>query len=426
MSPMLKDLPGHRVTTRHFQAAYPFQTDEGLGSRGTYIGQGGYGSAFVFDPWELYAAGVITNPNMMVFGLVGSGKSALIKTMIWRQSVFRDRRAVVVDPKGEYGPLARALGGEPIRIEPGGKVRLNPLNPQAGPEAQLALLLAVTTAALTRPLGPAENAAATQALRAANSQHEEPTIGDVVELLFRPTPVMAKNLSTTPKQLAADARDAALALKHLCDGPLAGMFDGKSEGVVDLDNKLTVLDMSAVNGGTGVGILMACASAWLQAEIMRQRREHTATKNLWIVDEGWKILAHEGVGEWLQESYKLSRAHGISNVMVLHRLSDLTAAGAAGTRVERLASGLIEDTGTHVIYRQSPDALKRLTTAYGLSKTEGEVIVGNRKGESLWIIGERRHVVRHDLSPQEHELVYTDERMVAYRQEQRDDERQAA
>ncbi len=414
-------MQGHRVTTRHFQAVYPFQTEESLGTRGIYIGQGGYGSAFVFDPWELYAAGVITNPNMMVFGLVGSGKSALIKTMIWRQSVFRDRRAVVVDPKGEYGPLARALGSEPIRLQPGGAVRLNPLNPQAGPEAQLALLLAVTAAALTRPLSPAENAAATQALHAANASSDEPTIGEVVELLLHPLEDMADNLATTREELAEDARNAALALKHLCDGPLAGMFDGKSEGVVDLDRKLTVLDMSALNSGTGVGILMACASAWLQAEIMRQRREHAHVKNLWIVDEGWKILAHEGVGEWLQESYKLSRAYGISNVMVLHRLSDLTAAGAAGTRVERLAAGLIEDTGTHVIYRQSPDALERLTTAYGLSHTEGEVITSNRKGESLWIIGERRYVVRHDLSAAERELVYTDERMIAYNQEPGDE-----
>jgi hypothetical protein len=53
-------------------------------------------------PFELYRAGVLTNPNMVVFGQIGRGKSAFVKTYLWRQAVF-GRRAWIVDPKGEYG-----------------------------------------------------------------------------------------------------------------------------------------------------------------------------------------------------------------------------------------------------------------------------------------------------------------------------------
>ena len=77
------------------------------------IGHDLLGGSFVYDPFELYAQGVVTNPNMIVFGQIGRGKSAFVKTYLWRQAVF-GRRAWVVDPKGEYGALAAAWGVRPV------------------------------------------------------------------------------------------------------------------------------------------------------------------------------------------------------------------------------------------------------------------------------------------------------------------------
>jgi hypothetical protein len=102
-------LPAHRAMTAHLAGAYPFVAEGGLGHAGPYIGRDLFGAAFMFDPWELYAAGHLTNPNILVIGHVGEGKSSLVKTLLWRSSVF-GRSAVVADPKGEYGPLA-ASGG---------------------------------------------------------------------------------------------------------------------------------------------------------------------------------------------------------------------------------------------------------------------------------------------------------------------------
>ena len=91
------------------------------------------GGSFVFDPFELYAQGVVSNPNMVVFGQIGRGKSAFVKTFLWRQAVF-GRKAWVVDPKGEYSDLAAAWGVRPVALRPGGAIRLNPLDP--GPESR--------------------------------------------------------------------------------------------------------------------------------------------------------------------------------------------------------------------------------------------------------------------------------------------------
>jgi hypothetical protein len=117
----------HRVWTAHLQAPYPFVPEGVLDGRGVYIGREVLGGAFCYHPWELYAQGVLTNPNVLVAGQVGRGKSSFIKTYLWRQQTF-GRHAWFVDPKGEYGPLAAACGGEPVRIGPGLPVRLNPLD----------------------------------------------------------------------------------------------------------------------------------------------------------------------------------------------------------------------------------------------------------------------------------------------------------
>jgi hypothetical protein len=79
--------PGHRATTRHLQAAYPFMAEGGLGGRGVHIGTDANGGAFVYDPWELYGTW-LTNPNMLVGGQIGKGKSSFVKTYIYRQAVF--------------------------------------------------------------------------------------------------------------------------------------------------------------------------------------------------------------------------------------------------------------------------------------------------------------------------------------------------
>ena len=123
-------VPAHEATTRHLGAAYPFAAEPGLGTAGALVGRDLLGGLFCYDPFLLYREAAITNPNMVVFGQIGRGKSAFVKTYLWRQAVF-GRKAWVVDPKGEYGALARAFGTRPMSLRPGGSIRLNPLDSPA-------------------------------------------------------------------------------------------------------------------------------------------------------------------------------------------------------------------------------------------------------------------------------------------------------
>jgi type IV secretory pathway VirB4 component len=400
--------PGHRSTTRHAQAIYPFMAAGGLGGRGVFIGRDSSGGAFCYDPWVLYGDGLLDDPNAIVLGKLGQGKSALVKTLLWRMLVF-GRRAFVLDVKREYGPLCKAAGVDPISLVPGGSVRLNPLASRPEEHAQLELLRAVTVTAVGGEITQVEAAALREGLRTVRSRGtDEPTLPDIAAVLFDPVAEMARRLRTTAEQLARDVRRAALALQDLCEGPLRGMFDGPTSPGLDLDARLLVLDLHAVRDSPAVGILMACATAWMSALLARMAERPGRERLINVADESWKIVQHTGLGEWFQSNFKLARQFGVMNLVVLHKLADLHAAGDAGSRASRIAEGLIADASTRIVYHQDESQVPLTRTLLGLSETEAQLISMLAAGQALWRVGSRSYVVQHHRSGLEAELTNTD------------------
>jgi hypothetical protein len=419
-------VPAHQVTTRNLGAAYPFIAEAGLGTRGVVVGDDLLGGSFVFDPFELYAQGVVSNPNMVVFGQIGRGKSAFVKTFLWRQAVF-GRRAWVVDPKGEYGDLAAAWGVRPVALRPGGAVRLNPLD--AGPEhagglmdgegstarRQTELLVSLAAACLRRELLPRERAALGAALQVATERTAVPIVPTVVDALLDPEAEAAATLRTTRRELLEDGRDVALELRRLVHGDLRGMFDGPTTEGLDLSSPLVILDLSALYSSSALGVLMACATAWLQAHLARAAAASRAgsAQTFVVIDEAWALLSNLGVARWLQASWKLSRAFGVSNVAILHRVTDLHSVGASDSEQVALAKGLLADSETRVIYAQSPGELAVASDLLSLSSTEAGLLPQLRRGVALWKVGQGSFLVQHRLSDLERTLVNTDGAMGA-------------
>jgi type IV secretory pathway VirB4 component len=402
--------PAHRGTTAQLQALYPFVAEPGLGVAGAYIGQDLLGGAFAYDPWELYRAGRVTSPNALVIGQIGRGKSALVKSYLWRQLVF-GRQAWVVDPKGEYGAVAEACGVAPLRLRPGGDVRLNPLDapggpPEDGQRRQAELLASLASASLGRPLLPRERAAADLAL-ASVARAGPPTITAVVAALLDPDPSAASALRTDVGSLAAEGRDVALELRRLAEGDLRGMFDGPTSPGIDLAAPVVVLDLSALYSSAALGILMTCATAWLQAAFHRG----DGAQRIVVVDEAWAVLSDLAIARWLRSSAKLSRAYGVATMVVVHRLSDLAAAGDDASEQVRLARGLLADVETRVVYGQPPSEVSTARDLLGLSDVEAELLPRLPRGVALWKVGLRTFLIEHKLGRAERAFVDTDSRM---------------
>jgi type IV secretory pathway VirB4 component len=398
--------PAHRVTTAHLQAAYPFVAEGGLGGRGVYIGSDLFGGAFTYDAFDLYEHGVITSPNMIVAGQLGRGKSSLVKSFCLRQLCF-GRRVVVMDPKGEYALLAEFCGVEPIRLEPNGRTRINPLDKRIARHDQLRLLYAICGGSLDRALKPQERTALEKALEQTSRRRREATLPAIVDSLLDPAEDAAVSVSTSRETLIEWGREAAFELRRLVTGDLKGMFDGKTSSSVDLDADLVVLDLSAVYDSDALGILMTCAAAWFQGMLLQSER-----KTIFVLDEAWAILANLVIAKWLQASFKLSRSHGLQNIAVIHRFSDLTATGSLGSQQERVARGLLSDAETRVVYAQPHGEVEPTQLLLGLTETEARLLPQLERGVGLWKVGEYSFLVWHRLGQTELRLVDTDARMM--------------
>lgn len=390
-------LQAHRTTTRHLQSLYLLQAGAGLPCDGPALGTDALsGRVFSFDPFALYGQ-LLTNPNVLVLGEVGKGKSTLAKLLCWSQVMLCGRSAAVLDPKGEYAPLAELIGIPVIRLVPGGNVRLDPLEVgeavgarQEVRQRRTEVLCALVATGLGRAVTTEERAGIGEAIGALG---DRPQLADVAALLLAPTCAMGSTLRSSPRELSLACRGAALELRRLTEGDLAGMFDGPSTVRLDPAGRGVLVDLSAVYRNPHVlAPTMVAAGSWIREALARPGRQHVL-----VLDETWQVLSHAGVGSWLRSTMKLARSLGTSVVLVTHHLSDFDAVGPAGSEAARTAASLVADTATHVLLAQPPRSVAETTRALALTAAESEVLPRLGRGRALWRVGELACLVRHHL-----------------------------
>lgn len=285
---------------------------------------------------------------------------------------FGYRVYVPCDPKGEWTPVAQALGGTSIALGPGLPGRLNPLDAAPRPPSvveadwagevrkrRLLLLGSLARTVLGRDLMPMEHTALDITLdgvvKAAAAAGRTPLLGDIAHTLAQPA-LLDRAAGTVSGHLGEAARDLAHAMRRLVHGDLAGMFDAPSTVAFDPATPMLSIDLSRLGGSgddTALVLAMTCASAWMESALTDPRGGRR-----WIVyDEAWRLMRHGPLLQRMQAQWKLSRGLGIANLMVIHRLSDLLTAGDAGSQGRALAEGLLADCSTRIIYRQETDQL---------------------------------------------------------------------
>lgn len=405
-------LSPHRASSLTLAGAYPFLAPPPPPVDRAFVGTDALtGERFAFDPWDLYAAGALTNPNVLLAGVIGQGKSALAKSLAIRSIAYGRRVYVPADPKGEWAVVAEAVGGTVVRLGPGSAARINPLDvtatdPVVAHGQRLRLLTALVKATLERPLAPSEHSALDAALRSATgaSGDRQVTIPDVAAALAEPDAAAARADGTSAPERSADGRDLLHAVRRLIRGDLAGLFDGPSTVTIDHATPMLVLDLSALDDET-LAIAMTCAAGWVESAIVSPDSGPS-----WVIyDEAWRVLRLEPLVRRMQAQWKLARAYGLANLLILHRLSDLDAAGDVGSRARSLAAGLLADCSTRIVYRQESDQVGAAVTALGLSSTERDVVTALPRGTGLWSIPGRSYVVHHLLHPDELTVLDTDQ-----------------
>jgi len=402
--------PEHEDSTRHARALFPCQAGSSFPARGVAIGRDVIsGEVASLDPWQWYAEGIMTSPSMFVMGEVGKGKSAFTKSILLRQAGVFGRSIFILDPKGEYAPLAQALDLPSVKLEPGGTTRLNPLEPAPGESPRdlaarrAGVAGALAAIGLRRDLAPHEEAAL---FEAAARLGEDAVLGDLVAALLSPAADLAAALATTPDRLADQVRDVALALRNLSAGRLSGMLDGAST-VRLADASGLHLDLSACYTDRSIlAPTMAATLAWLTPRLAGDGQKFL------LVDEAWAVLNdHPELATWLAATVKLARSLGVAAIFVAHRVSDLAAAGEATSVAARRAEGLLADTQLRVVFAQAPGELPALAAALGLDPDELELVRHLPRGRCLVVVGDKRALWDVVLSDREKAITDTDAAM---------------
>lgn len=416
-------LSRHRATTAHVCSAYPFLAEEGLGPNGVWMGTNLLtgGGGFAFDPFTAYASGVLTNPNMLFAGEPGVGKSATAKVFIARSVGVFGRWVAIADPKGEYEPLAQALGLSIIKLMPGGATRINPLDPGPGKanapvdeivRRQTEMVGALIGTVLGRDLSPIEDAVIGWTISELHSVDREPTLGDVVALMADPSPRMCELARTEAAELRRSVEAVIYAIGKLLDRSLRGMFDGPTNVTIDWEGPGIVIDLSAVHHDSeALTLVMVAATAWLQALMARP----DGPRRIQVLDEAWALLGSERTSRYLQACWKLSRSYGVANIAIVHRLSDLRSQSDDGTTASKVSMGLLADTQTRVLFRQSSDQVPEARSLLGLTNTEAILLPRLAKGRALWKVGGRTAVVAHTIGRDEFAFCDTDRAMTGAR-----------
>jgi type IV secretory pathway VirB4 component len=442
-------VPVFRGSTGQVQGLYPWLYGASMPPAGAYIGVDCLaGGAFSCHPIEWLRRGLIVNPNLLVTGVPGSGKSATIKALAARLMAYGVRVFIVGDLKNEYAPLARALGVEPVELGPGLRARLNPLD--AGPlgdnlppggerlrerldeihRRRLTLLSALLVMRLGRNLSPTEEAALSLAIHHASGRQGEkpagqakgesrlasPTIPQVWELLRDPRPEMAREMRVrhaSTAELREMIRPVADALGNMVRGSLSGLFDGPTTVRLNFAAPIQTVDLSRINGrgDETVAMTLACVSSWGQAAI----DEPAGPVRLIVRDELWRALRVPAMIRKVDSDLRLSRAQGTIQVLATHRLADFEAVGAAGSEEVTIATNLISSCDVRICLRQDTTPLAATRDAIGLTDTECAHIAswtGQQIGRAVWKVGRTAsHVVQLILTPAELRLYWTNERM---------------
>jgi type IV secretory pathway VirB4 component len=359
--------------------------DAGTGLEGASLGESQYGSSFVLDVFDAYAAGLVSNPNVIVAGSIGAGKSTVVKMQLER-SLQRGRRAVVIDPKGEYAALAAVHGSRPIALGRDGWCDPFSSDDREG----VALLRALLASAQGSPLSADQHFAVDEVWR----QLATPRPDRVLYSLFQ---LVSPHLDSTSNQAG---RSLALLLYRFIHGDLAGLFDGAGEPL-RFYGDLVVLDLSAQWSSNSLSVAVLSAVAAAQQVVGR-----VGELGYLVIDEAWALLSDAEALRWLQGSWKLARARGLAHVLVLHRWSDVAAAGDAGSAQRERAQGLLRECETAWLFREPPDEARDMARALGLSAREESYLTALPKGVALVRYGAFRSIVR--VRPDESDFFFID------------------
>lgn len=404
------DALGRTITldSASLATTFPFCSNSLTMPGGTFLGLTGSGEPVLLDPWHPG----LENPHAFVGGVTGAGKSYFGKLWLARTCLLTGRegeRFSVVDPDGEYTPLARALGGTIVRLAAGSAHHLNPfalLPPGCNLETYLEAvkegdrlaekiqdlhsLLDLLLADPGAMLGAREKALLDRALYEVYRRvgisadphthfHQPPLLRDLADVLKSGV-------------CGEDTFDLGWRLSRYIEGSLAGLFAEQTN--VRLDSHLLVWDIRDLRGDLRpIGIFLIADCLWTQAIYQSTMRRAL------LIDEAASLIEHAEGGRFLANLSRRARKRYL-RLVVMTQNPEAFAQDEWGSVVAANAA-------IKMLKKQDRTSVRAVATRFGLTAGEEQRLLTFGAQEALLFAGDRRVLLTIRASVQEHALITT-------------------
>ncbi len=317
----------------------------------------------------------LKNPNGLILGTPGSGKSFAAKREIVNAFFVTDDDIIIGDPEGEYFSLVHALGGQVISLSPTSRDYINPMdiNPNYSEEddplslkSDFILSLCELIVGGKNGLEPVEKTIIDRCVRLVYQdclQHPSPenmpVLGDLYQILKRQPEPEARKLST--------------ALEIYVNGSLR-VFNHHTN--VELNNRVVCFDIRDLGKQLKkLGMLIVQDQVWNR--VTRNRAVRRSTR--YYLDEFHLLLKEEQTAAYSVEIWKRFRKWGGIPTGITQNVKDLLSS--------REIENIFENSDFVYMLNQAAGDRQILAKALGISPHQLSYVTNSREGEGLIFFG---------------------------------------
>ena len=359
------------MTTSSTAIFIPFMTRElRMGGQALYYGMNALShNVIMADRKKLKSA------NGLYLGSTGSGKSFAAKRELLNVFLTTNDRIIIVDPMGEYVPLARRLGGQIIEIAPDSPNHLNPMDIQLnlnGGDSPLSMKADFLLSLCELVLGGKEGL----------QPIERTVIDRCVRLVYREmalglepekTPLLQDLYEELLKQPEPEAQRVATALELYCTGSL-NLFNHPTN--VRTDNRVVCIVLKGM-GENLRKIAMHITDEFVTQAVEDNFREGVAT---WCYfDEFHVLLRDQLTASYFVAVWKMLRKKGCVPSALTQNVKDLLAS--------REIENILDNTDFMVLLSQAQSDRAILAKQLGISEHQLSYITHSNSGEGLLFYG---------------------------------------
>ena len=316
----------------------------------------------------------LANPNTLVLGTPGRGKSFLVKMMMIMVYLKLKDDIIICDPEGEYFPLVRKLKGQRIRLAPNSKEYVNPLH--IDPDCDFTSEPIVRKCQLVMSIF--EQIVGVGKINA----YEFSIINRCTEAVYKKF-LKTRDVNDLPiledlyKELGKQKEDAAKYLQTCLEVYVYGSlnyFNHRSN--VDINNRVVCFDIKELGEQLkSFAMLVVQESVWGRVTLNRSKGKHTR----YFIDEFHLLLKDPQTATYSKEIWKRFRKWGGIPIGITQNVSDLLLSPEIQT--------IFYNSDCYILLGQSAGDADILKESLKLSNEQYKTILTRNKGEGLFIFG---------------------------------------